>query len=136
MSGIMKLDDDIWWSRHSEKIQNLGPELDDIHNNLIDLDPDGWFTPETEWITLPSALAPGEIKCLSLKDIANIEFKLQKGHVVDSLDGLCLAPGEKLLCFQTEVHNADSQQTTLQAWTNIHKLKAEAQKLWPIYQHT
>ena len=59
MSGIMKLDDDIWWSRYSEKIQNLGLELDDIHNDLIDLDPDGWFTAETEWITLPSALAPG-----------------------------------------------------------------------------
>ena len=109
MSGIIKLDDDIWWSRHSEKIQNLGLELDDIHDNLIDLDPDGWFTPETEQITLPSALAPGEIERLSLKDIANIEFKLRKGQVADSLDGLCLALGEKSLCFQTEVHNADSQ---------------------------
>ena len=76
MSGIMKLDDDIWWSRHGKKIQNSGPELDDIHDNLIDLDPDRWFTPETEWITLPSALAPGEIERLSLKDIANIEFEL------------------------------------------------------------
>ena len=76
MSGIIKLDDDIWWSRHSEKIQNLGLELDDIHDDLIDLDPDGWFTPETEQIILPSALSPGEIEHLSLKDIANIEFEL------------------------------------------------------------
>ena len=76
MSGIMKLDDDIRWSRHGEKIQNSGLELDDIHDDLIDLDPDGWFTPETEWITLPSALALGEIEHLSLKDIANIEFEL------------------------------------------------------------
>ena len=112
MSGIMKLDDDIRWSRHSEKIQNLGPESDDIHNDLIDLDPDGWFTPETEWITLPSALALGEIKRLSLKDIANIEFELRKGQVADSLDGLRLALGEKSLCFWTEVRNADSQWTT------------------------
>ena len=52
MSGIMKLDDDIWWSRYSKKIQNLGPELDDIHDDLIDLDPEGWFTPETEHVTI------------------------------------------------------------------------------------
>ena len=115
MSGIMKLDDDIRWSSHGKKIQNSGPELDDIHDDLIDLDPDGWFIPETERITLPSALAPGEIECLSLKDIANIEFELQKGQVADSLDGLRLALGEKSLCFQTEVRNADSQWTTSRA---------------------
>ena len=55
--------------------------------------------------------------------------------MADSFDGLCLALGEESLCFQTEVCNADSQWTTLQAWTNIHKLDAEAGKLWSIYQH-
>ena len=104
----MKLDDDIQWSRHSEKIQNSGLELDDIHNDLIDLDPDGWFTPETEQITLPSALASGEIEHLSFKDIATIEFELWKGQVADSLDGHHLALGEKSLYFWTEVCNANS----------------------------
>jgi len=65
----------------------------------LELLPDGWFTPEMEQITLPSALAPGEINRLSLQPIALIEAKLRKGQVTDSLEGLQLALGEKSLCF-------------------------------------
>jgi hypothetical protein len=43
----------------------LGGTLDD----MVDLYPDRWYTPEKEWITLPSALAPGEIERLSLQSI-------------------------------------------------------------------
>jgi hypothetical protein len=61
--------------------------------------PDGWFTLEMDRITLPSALAPGEINDLSLKSIAKIEAELWKGQVADALEGLQLALGEKSLCF-------------------------------------
>jgi hypothetical protein len=57
-------------------------------------------------------LAPGEIEQLLLKSIVGIKAELHKGQVMDALEGLCLALGEKSLCFQTEVCNADSQQTT------------------------
>ena len=80
--------------------------------NPLELYPDGWFTPKMDQVTLLSALAPGEIEHLSLKQIAMIEFKLCKGQGTDALDGLYLALGEKLLCFHTEVHNAKSQWTT------------------------
>ena len=52
-----------------------------------------------------------------------------KGQVTNALDGLCLALGEKSLCFWTEVHNTNSQQTTSHAWDNVHKLDTETQKL-------
>ena len=71
--------------------------------------------------SLPSALKQEEIDRLSLNNIATIEFELRKGQVADALDKLCLALGEKSLCFRTEVCNADSQRTTSRAWDNIHK---------------
>ena len=87
-------------------------EPGDIPDDLLEIYPDGWFTPEREQISLSSTLAPEEVECLSLKQIAMIEFKLHKGQVTDSLDGFCLALGEKSLCFHTAVCNVDTQQTT------------------------
>jgi hypothetical protein len=45
----------------------MDSQPDEALDDLLDVYPDGWFTPEKEWITLPSALAPGEIHCLSLQ---------------------------------------------------------------------
>jgi len=90
----------------------MDPQPGDVSDDLLELYPDGWFTPEWEQIILPSALAPGEINCLLLQPFAMIEAKLCKGQVADALEGLCLALGEKSLCFQTEVCNANSQRTT------------------------
>ena len=112
MAVIMKLDDNIQWSRHGGKILNVDLEPEDMPENILELYPDGWFTPEREQITLPSALKQEEIDHLSLNDIATIEFELHKGQVVDALDKLRLALGGKSLCFCTEVRNADSQWTT------------------------
>jgi hypothetical protein len=64
-----------------------------------------------------------------------IEAELHKGQVTDALEGLlCLALGEKSLCFQTEVPNANSQRTTNRAWDNIHKLDVKARKCWSTYR--
>jgi hypothetical protein len=112
ISVIMKLDDDTQWSTQDGKVPDMDPQPEDMSDNLPELYPDGWFTPERERITFPSALAAGEINHLSLKPIATIEFELRKGQVTDSLDSLCLALGEKSLCFRTEVRNANSQRTT------------------------
>ena len=126
MAVIMKLDNNIQWSRQGGKILNVDLEPEDMPENILELYPDGWFTPEREQITLPSALKQEEIDRLLLNDIATIEFKLHKGQVADTLDKLYLALGEKSLCFRTEVCNEDSQRTTSQAWDNIHKLDTEA----------
>lgn len=112
ISIIMKLDDDIQWSKQSGKNLHMDPEPVEMADDLLELYPDGSFTPEKEQITLPSALALGEIKRLSLKQIASIEFELHKGQVTDALDGICLALGEKSLCFRTEVRSANSQWMT------------------------
>ena len=53
----------------------------------------------------------------------------------DALEGLCLALGEKSLCFRTEVRNANTQQTTNCAWDNVHKFDANARKCWSAYRH-
>ncbi|KAI0245553.1 hypothetical protein BJV78DRAFT_1158538 [Lactifluus subvellereus] len=117
-----------------------------LQRHLMDFDPDGsddaleshpngWFTPERDRITLPSALGPGEIEHLSLESIAMVEAELRKGQVTDALEGLRLALGEKSLCFRTEVRNADSQRMTARAWDNVHKLDAEAQKCRATYRH-
>jgi len=134
ISVIIKSDDDTQWSVADGKIPDLDPQAGEASDDLSELLPDGWFTPEREQITLPSALAPGEIDRLSLKPIALIEAELRKGQVTDALEGLRLALGEKSLCFRTEVRNANSQRTTHRAWDNVHKLDAQARKCRSSYR--
>jgi hypothetical protein len=134
ISIIIKPDDDTKWSTQDGNILDVDIEPGEMSGNLLEDYPDGWFTPEQDRITLPSALAHGEIDRLSLKSMAMIETELRKGQVVDALEGLRLALGEKSLCFRTEVRNADSQRTTHRAWDNVHKLDAEARKCRGIYQ--
>ena len=133
---IIKLDDDVEWSRQSEKLPALDLQEGETSDDLLDEYPEGWFTPEHERITLPSVLAPGEAERLSLEDIAQVEAELRKGQINDSLKALCLALGEKSLCFWAEVRNANSQRTTLRAWSNIHKFDADARKHRHMYNHT
>jgi len=112
VSVIIKLDDDVRWATQDGRISHMDPLAGEVSDDLLDLYPDEWFTPERERITLPSALAAGEIDHLSLKPITMIESELRKGQVTDALEGLRLALGEKSLRFQTEVRNANSQRTT------------------------
>jgi hypothetical protein len=123
MSVIIKPDDDTRWSGQDGQIAESHSEASD---DIMELYPDGLFTPELDRITLPSALAAGEIDRLSLNSIATIEAELRKGQITDALEGLRLALGEKSLCFRTKVWNANSQQTTHRAWDNVHKMDAEA----------
>jgi hypothetical protein len=132
MSVIIKPDDDTLWSAQDGQIAEFDSEVSD---DVLQLHPDGWFTPERDRITLPSALGPGEIDRLSLQSIATIEAELRKGQVADALEGLRLSLGEKSLCFRTEVRNANSQRTTNRAWDNVHKLDAEARKCRATYRH-
>ena len=128
ISIIIKLDDDVQWFAEDGKTPDMDSQPDEASDDLLDVYPDGWFTPEKERITLPSALAPGEIHRLSLQSLAKVEAELRKGQVTDSLEGLRLALGEKSLCFRTEVRNANSQRTTHRAWDNVHKFDVEARK--------
>src|SRR5258705_1826098 len=134
ISVIMKPDDDTKWSTQDRQIPDIYPQPWETSDDLLEHYPDGWFTPEQGRITFPSALAPGEIERMSLKSIAMIEAELRKGQVVDALEGLRLALGEKSLCFRTEVRNADSQRTAHRAWDNVHKLDAEARKCRATYR--
>src|SRR6267154_1623529 len=78
MSVIMKLDDDTVWSTQDDKSPDVDPQPDDEPGDVLDFHPEGWFTPEREHITFPSALAPGEINRLSLESIAMVEAELRK----------------------------------------------------------
>ena len=130
ISVIVKSDDDINWTQDG----HMGSIDMEMPDELSDISPDGWFTPETERIMLPSNLAEGEIDHLSLGPLATIECELQKGQVMEALDGLCLALGEKSLCFRQEVCNVDSQRTMHWAWDNVHTLDAEAWKWRSTYR--
>src|SRR6202050_2978783 len=99
ISVIIKMDDDTQWSTQDGKIPDMDPQPGDALDDLLELYPDSWFTPERHRITLPSALVPGEIDRLSLQPFAMIEAELCKGQVSDAPEGLCLALGEKSLCF-------------------------------------
>jgi hypothetical protein len=132
MSLLMKLDDDTQWS---EQISDIDPQSAEASDNVLELHPDGWFTPERERLTLPSSLAPGEIERLSLHSIVMMEAELRKAQVTDALEGLRLVLGEKSLCFRTEVRNASSQRTTNRAWDNVHKLDREAKRCRTTYRH-
>jgi hypothetical protein len=115
ISVIIKLDDDTQWYPQDGNIPDMDPQPGDASDDHLELYPDGWFTPEREQITLPSALAPGEIDRQLLQPFSMIEGELRKGQVADALEGLRLALGEKSLCFRTEVRNANSQRTTTRA---------------------
>jgi hypothetical protein len=132
MSVIIKSDDDTRWSAQDGQ---LAESHLDAADDVLELYPDGWFAPERDRITLPSALAPGEIDRLSLNPIATIEAELRKGQITDALEGLRLALGEKSLCFRTQVRNANSQRTTHRAWDNVHKMDAEARKCRSTYRY-
>ena len=96
ISVIIKLDDSTNWSANNGSAVDIVP---DASEGLSDTYPEGWFMPEWEQIMLPSSLAAGEIEHLSLRPFALIETKLQKGQIMDALEGLHLALGKKLLCF-------------------------------------
>ena len=70
MSVIIKPDDDTLWLAQDGQIT-------EVPDDVLQLHPDGWFTPECDHITLPSALAPGEINQLSLQSIATIEARVK-----------------------------------------------------------
>jgi len=95
----MKLDDDTQWSIQDRNIPDMDPQVAELSDDISDLYPEDWLLLEKERITLPSLLAPGEIQWLSLESIAKIKAELRKGQVTDALEGLCLALGEKSLCF-------------------------------------
>ena len=96
ISVIIKLDDSTNWSANNSSAVDMVP---DASEGLSDTYLEGWFMPEWEQIMLPSSLAAGEIEHLSLRPFALIETKLQKGQIMDALEGLHLALGKKLLCF-------------------------------------
>ena len=122
----MLLDDDAQWTTGSGKI------ADDVDNDessiTSDFEEAGEATvhPETMMVSLPSSLAPGEIKRLGLTVIAEQEERLRRGQVNDALEGLRLALGAKSLLLRTHVRNARSQRTTLRAWKDVNKQDAEA----------
>ena len=131
----MKLDDETQWSTEVGKRREIDYDGEDPSDDVLARYPDGWFTPERESITLPSALSPGEIDRQSLQQIAMIEAELRKGQVTDALEGLRLALGEKSLCFRGEVRNANSQRTTNRAWDRVHKFDADARQCRSTYRY-
>jgi len=88
ISLIMKLDDDTLWSAEVGKGREIDADWEESSDDVLARYPDGWFTPERESITLPSALAPGELDRQSLQPIALVEAELRKGQVTDALEGL------------------------------------------------
>lgn len=135
ISVIMKLDDDTVWSREVRQRREIDADILDPADDILARHADGWFTPEREAITLPSALSAGEITRQSLEPIANIEAELRKGQVSDALEGLRLALGEKSICFRADVRNANSQRTMHRAWDRVHKYDAEARQCRSTYRH-
>ena len=131
----MKLDDDTLWSAEVGKGWEIDADWEELSDDVLARYPDGWFTPERESITLPSALAPGELDRQSLQPIALVEAELRKGQVTDALEGLRLALGEKSLCFRAEVRNANSQRTTHRAWDRVHKFDADARQCRSTYRY-
>jgi len=69
----MKLNDETLWSTDVGQHREIDSEQDNTSDEVLARYPDGWFTPEKENITLPSALAPGEIDRQSLESFAMIE---------------------------------------------------------------
>ena len=123
ISVLIRSNDNTLWSTPDYNMSDTTADLSDAPSNES---PNGWCSPKDEQITLPSSFAAGEVEHLSLEPIAMIETALRKRQISYALHGLHLALGEKSLCFQMQVHRANTQQTTSCAWNNVHKMGAEA----------
>ena len=97
----MMLDDDTRWSTRTGKVGN---DVDDVESSDWSDDDEDEIgevvvNPEASQVTLPSALAPGEIQRLGIIGIAEQEAQLRRGQINDALEELRLALGEKSLLF-------------------------------------
>jgi len=48
VSVVMKLDDETQWSTQDRKMPEMNPQVEEVLDDLLDLYPKGWFTPEKE----------------------------------------------------------------------------------------
>ena len=62
MSLMMRLDNDTRWAKECGQLPDKGATPVETSGDPPELYPDRWFTPERDQITLPSALALGEIE--------------------------------------------------------------------------
>src|SRR5258708_25848824 len=91
MEIIMELsEEDVHWSQEAGKLHDTLDSPKGLSDDGSDIYEEVEFIPEQDMISLPSSLAPGEIQCHSLEDIATVEAELQKGQISDSLEGLRL----------------------------------------------
>ena len=123
MTVLMKVDEDVKWSHRVDKSPDMDLRDDDEWVNDY---ADGIIIPESSLVPLPSALAPGEINCLALTSLAQVEIELWVGQVSEALDNLRLALGEKSLIFHTDVCNTHSQCTISWSWDNVHRYDEHA----------
>ena len=126
-STFMVLDDDTQWSSWGE---NTEDGIDGDWSDGSDEANVGEVVahPETQNVSLPSALSLGEVQRLGIEHLATQEGSLRHGQITDALAGLRMALREKSLLFRTQVRNARSQRTTLKAWKEVNKQDADARK--------
>jgi len=103
VSVIIKLDDETKCVNTGQNDPDINTRAGEVSDDLSDMYLDEWFMPETEWIMLPSALAPGEINCLLLNPIANDQGWAMQGPGDGCSWRTSPCPGEKSLHFRTEV---------------------------------
>jgi len=128
MVTLLNVSDDTRWitvAGNIRVIDHSEDELSDVDSSTFS---EMTITPEADMLSLPSSLGPGEIHRQSLDSIAIVEAELRRAQINDSLNGLRLALGEKAMSFRADVRNANSQRTSLRAWSNVHKHDSDARK--------
>ena len=128
MVTLLNVSDDTRWitvAGNIRAIDHSEDELSDVDSSTFS---EMTITPEADMLSLPSSLGPGEIHRQSLDSIAIVKAELQHAQINDSLNGLRLALREKAMSLRTDVRNANSQWTSLQAWSNVHKHDSDTQK--------
>jgi len=118
VSVIIKLDDDIQWSMQDGKIQALDTQAGEVSDDLLDLYPDEWFTPERERITLPSALAPGEINWLLVRS----PFVSGQKCVMQTANGPQTEHGSMFISLMLMLESIDPHTDRLEACCSICQL--------------
>ena len=134
MSTLLNVSDNTQWSSQAGKLRAAEDSADELSDCDSATPADMDLTPELYLLSLPSSLAPGEIARNSLESFATIEAELRRGQINDALHELRLALGEKSLSFRAEVRNANSQRTSLRAWSNVHKHDSNARRQRKRYQ--
>jgi len=90
-----------------------GSDEDEIEQVVVHL--------EERQVTLPSALAPGEIQCLGITGSLSKKPGYDRGQINDATGGVAACPRREVVTVPDKGADSRSQRTTSRAWKDVNQ---------------